>query len=621
MDPSILKDRMKRLGLVVVMVVMSLLGVEPVLGAIESCSVSVSPTSMAPEITGAILTFSVTNSGSSPANWIKVIWTPAYYTVTNFDVGGWPASGSLDAGWYTFLGGSIVPVGANFSIQFEVTSAVTPVSNTNWTVQLSDDNGATAIGCSGNLEVPIVAVSTATPTPTPTTSTTTTTTTTTTTKTVEKIVKDTTLPATSLTTSFKKVYAQAPEIAGKASDASGVARVEYTLDGKNWLPVDSIDKQFGKRVSFSFLPGGLLDGNYPVKVRVMDAAGNVGFSSTYTLVIDRLPPRVGLAMWSAGPLVIEPTVLEGMKLRVSLSAVGGPTEIKLNGSDLIKDEETGLWTGEVKFDKADDYKITAAAVDGADNRSEGELGVVRVMPAGMLPAGGTVTVYYFEPTGGHFREWDGRPFDQVNPQQVNEQGKYLLMLPPGKYYLEATGTGFRKARTEIFTLDKTTPVNMNFELKKKTWWPWEVENMAWKPVEQAPEVVELPASLPFFALPSDNGELIYSSSLRGVPTVVTFLSSWVPTAAEQVTELEKVTSNKNYKAVAVFAQQPQSLVEIFKKRGGYSLTMIADADGELLEPLDISSVPTHIFLDRKGKIVNMVRGVLGEAEIYDMLNR
>ncbi|HCM37346.1 TPA: hypothetical protein DIS61_01720 [Patescibacteria group bacterium] len=458
-------------------------------------------------------------------------------------------------------------------------------------------------------------------------SSTTSTTTITVTKTVE--VKDTASPTLSLSTNFKKVYAQAPEIVGKASDASGVARVEYTLDGKNWLPVDSIDKQFGKSVSFSFLPGGLLDGNYPIKIRVTDAAGNVGFSPTYTLVIDRLPPRVGLAMWSVGPLVIEPTILEGMKLKLSLSAVGGPTEIVLcikyqvlcRESKLSKDEETGLWSGEIKFDKAGEYKITAASVDGADNKTTNNLGTVRVLPAGVLPAEGTVTVYYFEPTGGQFRIWDGRPFDQVNPQSTDASDKYHLMLPAGKYYLEATAPEFRKARTEIFTLDKTTPVNINFDLKKRTWWPWEVESVAWEPAEQAPETGELPTSLPFFALPSDTGELVYSSSLRGVPTVVTFLSSWVPMASEQVTELQKLANNKNYKVVVVFAQQPQSLVEIFKKRGGYSLTMLADADGELLEPLDISSVPTHVFLDRKGKITGVRRGVLNEEELLNELSK
>ena len=249
---------------------------------------------------------------------------------------------------------------------------------------------------------------------------------------------------------------------------------------------------------------------------------------------------------------------------------------------------------------------------------------MRVLPAGVLPAEGKVTVYYFEPTAGIFRVWDGRPFDQVNPQQADTSGKYQLLLPQGKYYLEASAAGFKKARTEIFTLDKTTPVNMNFELQKKTWWPWgQISSMNYVSSikGEAGETKSDDISLPFFALPGDSGELVYSSSLRGVPTVVTFLSSWVPTVSEQVTELQKISSNKNYKAVVVFVQQPQSLVEIFKKRGGYSLTMIADADGELLEPLGIGSVPTHIFLDRKGKIVGVVKGVLSEQELLNELSK
>jgi hypothetical protein len=77
-------------------------------------------------------------------------------------------------------------------------------------------------------------------------------------------------------------------------------------------------------------------------------------------------------------------------------------------------------------------------------------------------------------------------------------------------------------------------------------------------------------------------------------------------------------ANSGVNAVAVLVQESASKAEIFKKIGGYGLNILADPDGVLVKPLNLMSLPTHVFLDRKGIIKEVVVGYLSEQ---DLLNK
>jgi hypothetical protein len=691
--------------------------------ALESCTASISPSTITPSTTSGF-TLTINNTGSANIVFIKVTSPSGNFSITSYSAASW--SGSVSPSEATFTGGSITP-GTSSQIILSVRSGSSLASSANWSIEASDaGDGSGRIGCTGSLGTAIegsppdttapvmsgitvsditnntarvsfttdeattgeidygttsgaedlssedttlstshsftlsglttnttyyfyltardangntvasdesvltTASTTSSGTATVTTTTTSTTTTQTVTTTVEKIVKDTTKPRISLDTDFEKVYQQAPIVIGEASDASGISRVEYSFDdGKNWLAVDEVSQSFAKTITFSFLPDSLLDGNYSIRARATDTAGNIQITPSQVLIIDRLPPQVGLLLWSVGPLVL-PTNLqigENTQAKVTLSAVGGPTSIELRIAGqtfpLVKNDDTGLWSGNVTLQTAGEYPIETFSIDGADNKTTGKSGRITVLPSGKTNVPTELKVFYFEPTQSRYVVWDGRPFLQNNPQKTNAQGYYSLLLPAGKYYLEATAPGHRMTRTEIFEISETTHIATDFELQPKTrWWQFfQVDQIRWSGNVVPKTAEETPATqLPFFALPTSTGELVYSNSLRGAPTVLTFLTSWVPTTSEQLLVLDKVAQNKNYKVYAVFEQQPLSAVGIFKKRGDYKSTMIIDADGELLKPLNIGGIPTHLFIDRKGVIQKIVTGVLTEQEIMHNLN-
>lgn len=435
-------------------------------------------------------------------------------------------------------------------------------------------------------------------------------------------VKDTAVPGVFLTSDLSKPYAQAPQIFGKVTDSGGVSQVEYSIDnGRNWLPVDQVTNRYATSTSFSFLPTGLLDGNYTIRIRAKDATGNVGFSRNYVLIIDRLPPQPGLILWTYGPQVLSSTTLVGMKVKVNLSSVGGPVAIQLNSNKLEKNPETGLWSGDLVFTSPGDYPINIEAVDGAKNKTSTTLGNIQVLPRGNLGSKGEILVYYFESTQSKFVLWDGGPFGQLNPVATDDEGNYELVLPDGKYYLEAKASGKRTARTTIFSLNRSTVVNMNFNLKSRfLWWPFlQIDNVAWNTTQSHGDERVEKTELPFFVLPNIDGELVYGSSLRGVPTVLTLVSSWVPSISGQLAELEKVSRNKNYRALVVFVQENISKSKIFSSRGGYGLPTLVDVDGEMLKTLNISNVPSHLFINRQGQMTKIVSGPLSSDQIISHL--
>jgi peroxiredoxin len=83
--------------------------------------------------------------------------------------------------------------------------------------------------------------------------------------------------------------------------------------------------------------------------------------------------------------------------------------------------------------------------------------------------------------------------------------------------------------------------------------------------------------------------------------------------------LDEVVAKKELNAVVIVPQETVSSVSIFKNRGGYAVPMLADPDGELVEPLSLSSMPTHIIVDRKGIVTAVKSGVFIKEELFDMM--
>lgn len=461
---------------------------------------------------------------------------------------------------------------------------------------------------------------------------------------------DRTPPTVSLEMDFSKPFVSPPEISGKASDTSGISKVEYSLDdGLNWLPVDKIESPGAVSTAFSFTPQMKEDGNYKIKVGAIDSSSqaNTGVSESYTLVIDRLPPQVGGNLCSIGPQVLLPdskgTILALARLdqKITLSAVGGPTTIDLLANkqmfSLVKNPDNGLWSGTLSFQKPGIYLLKAKAVDGAGNKTERLLNSVVVLEEGKVLGLGSLSIkeavmalFYQEPSSRIWTIWDGEAFGQKNPQKTDEEGKYHLFVPPGTYYLTIKAKGFSRMTSAIFSIDKPTPINNIFTMTPKPtfnlgpmripipdFFSKETKVQVLMPsIPQAPIKESLTGKeAPLFILPTTQGEEFNLGDLRGKETILTFISTWSPPSLEQILILDRLSDQKNIPLVVVSLQETLSKVSIFQKRGNYKVPIVVDQDGILVEKYQINSLPTHFFLDRGGVVKNVVSGVLSEEEL------
>jgi len=124
--------------------------------------------------------------------------------------------------------------------------------------------------------------------------------------------------------------------------------------------------------------------------------------------------------------------------------------------------------------------------------------------------------------------------------------------------------------------------------------------------------------LPSFELNGTSGS-ISNFSLRGKPTLLTFINTWLPQSAEQFSVLSELVEKAQFNIVVIVPHESSSKTQIYKQRGGYDLSIYADQDGELVEPLKLNSFPTHVFVDRKGFVQDLKVGVLDEASILESL--
>jgi hypothetical protein len=421
--------------------------------------------------------------------------------------------------------------------------------------------------------------------------------------------------------------------------------------GQNWLPVDESSTPGFSSMTYSFLPTSLDDGNYALQVRGVDTSNNTGYSKTQTMVIDRLPPQVSGVLFSIGPQIINPqnngtvVMLADQKFKINLSEVGGTTSLNLiaTGSGqtkvfaLTKDADNGLWSTTLSLGKGE-WQLSFDAIDGAGNDTKRNLNKVITIDKGLITANGkgvsgvSVTVYFEEPVTNQWQVWDASAYAENNPQKTDDSGGYNLFLPPGKYYLQVDGYGFKILDTEFFTVDQAEAINADFKLSPlkllfalgplKIYLP-DFSTLTTVFINNLPKLNSANSlvgkRMPFFNLSVSGQNSFSSDSLTGKPSVLTFLNTWSPSSTEQVSVLDSFAKNKDFNSVVIIEGEKLSKTTVFQRRGNYGLAINADPDATLAMPYSLNSLPVHYFLDRKGIVQNVIYGSLSEEELANTL--
>lgn len=484
---------------------------------------------------------------------------------------------------------------------------------------------------------------------------------------IRETTTETIPPTVRFTSDITGAYKETPTFTGVASDNEAIALLEYSVDGGNsWLPVDHVERTFSlvggrrvvtdKEVTFEFTPVNLEDGDYMVMVRATDTSRNRASTPPVRLVIDRLPPQVGGSMISIGPHVLESrnegvfSSVVGVEQKITLSAVGGPTEIILTATaqdnpslnktfSLYQDKVTGLWSGPLHFDHPATYELESTAIDGAGNVTRRALESVHVAPSATVVAKGSnqslegvnVTLHYFVPQTNSWAIWDGAAYGQSNPQSTNDQGQFNYFLPPGKYYLELRKTRYRTVYSHMFTLDKPLPLSSTVSMdggigftvvSRPIYLPgWSTVrldvNERTAPISKGGPTTLIGKQLPNFALPDAKSGTVASAELSGKRTLVSFIATWSPAAKNQLPILSKVQMKRDINVVPIVVQESTGKVNAYLNLAGYQLTVAVDKDGVTVPDFMVQGIPLHIFVDETGFVKKVMVGVLSEQDIKE----
>ena len=462
------------------------------------------------------------------------------------------------------------------------------------------------------------------------------------------ITIDRTGPVVTFTTAFDKPFTVSPKISGLAVDASGESSLEYSLDGTNWQPVDSVTIN-GNQTQFSFTPPPLDDGNYPISIQATDPLGNVSVSAPMTMIIDRLPPKIGGILLSIGSQILQPkdngfiNTIPLVNHLITASIVGGPIEVTATLTDsttgkkqlfpLSKNPYTGLWSTIFYIPAAGDYTFSLYARDGANNQTQEDVGKIRAEATGIVndeqntPVSGTVTLYTQDQTTKTYEVWDGTPFGQTNPKRVSLVDSFNFIPPSGSYYIEVAAPGYQTVETNSFTIIGATPVGLAVHLKKAPSLhllfvdiPLPTFNRPIIPFtpEQLSSIKTDHATIPFPAgitLTADKDQLS-QDTIRTKKSIITLLNTWDPQAAGQLQELEAFSKSHPTVYVAViFTEEPAARVALYKARGAYTLPMFADPDGNSIPALPYKFTPTNFFFDQSAQSQKQFTGVINDQQM------
>lgn len=128
------------------------------------------------------------------------------------------------------------------------------------------------------------------------------------------------------------------------------------------------------------------------------------------------------------------------------------------------------------------------------------------------------------------------------------------------------------------------------------------------------------------ALPSvvlrdfDGGELTLGD-YEGRPLVVNFWASWCPPCASEMPDFQRVHESLGKKVafVGVNLRDDKDLAEALAESTGVTYRLVEDPDGRLFQAFNGAGMPTTVFIDAGGNVVDVVAGLMTEAELRERI--
>jgi len=117
----------------------------------------------------------------------------------------------------------------------------------------------------------------------------------------------------------------------------------------------------------------------------------------------------------------------------------------------------------------------------------------------------------------------------------------------------------------------------------------------------------------------DTGEIVQLRDFQGKPIVINLWATWCPPCRREMPVLEK--AQQEYADVHfIFANQrePANIIERYLSQESLELqNVVMDSSAVLAQEVDSTGLPTTLFLDAKGRVVDVRLGELSVATLND----
>jgi thiol-disulfide isomerase/thioredoxin len=129
-----------------------------------------------------------------------------------------------------------------------------------------------------------------------------------------------------------------------------------------------------------------------------------------------------------------------------------------------------------------------------------------------------------------------------------------------------------------------------------------------------------------FTVLDSNGKEIKLSDMRGKPTVINFWATWCPPCRSEMPHFqdayESLGDEVNFMMIDLLAGgETRQKARQYADSEGFSFPIYYDATGEASGKYNVSAIPTSIFVDADGSIIETVIGAMNAATLRKNLDK
>lgn len=126
---------------------------------------------------------------------------------------------------------------------------------------------------------------------------------------------------------------------------------------------------------------------------------------------------------------------------------------------------------------------------------------------------------------------------------------------------------------------------------------------------------------PNFTAMTTAGEPVALSGLLGRPVWLSFVATWCGSCRSEAVDVEAawVAGGGGVEVISIYLGENAATVEAYADRLAMTHPQIPDLDKEIASRYRVMSVPTHVFLDSRGRIHSTHIGVMSRAAMDERI--